>query len=143
MEPLCWPFNVDNRTWSECKKKKHFLIQGVLFPRLLPLQMNWLLKQINLSWFTYWRKKFTSTLLSLSNVSTFLFYPIDFVIDSYNDISIKSDKRSRRWVSDIFLLKGPSTRIPKDWKGFLCNEKNQDCCHEIDPERMIKVSICS
>ena len=31
------------------KKKKHFLIQGVLFPRLLPLQMNWLLKQINLS----------------------------------------------------------------------------------------------
>ena len=50
---------------------------------------------------------------------------VDFVTDTYNDISIKSAERSRRGVSDAFLLKGPLTKNPTDWKGFLCNGQNK------------------
>ena len=50
---------------------------------------------------------------------------VDFVTDTYKQTSIKASERARRGTSESFLLKGPSTRIPKDWKAFLSNGHNK------------------
>ena len=50
---------------------------------------------------------------------------IDFVTDTYPDQSIKACERMHRGTSETFLVKGPSTKLPKDWKGFLSNGKNK------------------
>ena len=50
---------------------------------------------------------------------------IDFVTDSYHPCSIKGLERSRRGSSKTHPVKGPSTKVPRDWKRFLCNEENK------------------
>ena len=50
---------------------------------------------------------------------------VDFVTDSYLPMSIKSIERDRRGKSKAHLLKGPLTKIPRDWKSFLSNEENK------------------
>lgn len=51
---------------------------------------------------------------------------VDFVTDTYYNNSIKSVERKRRGTGDVFLVKGPSTRIPKEWKAFLQNNTNKE-----------------
>ena len=46
------------------------------------------------------------------------------VTDSYHPRSIKRLERSRRGSSQAHLVKGPSPKVPGDWKKFLCNEEN-------------------
>ena len=50
---------------------------------------------------------------------------VDFVTDSYHPRSIKELERSIRGSSQAHLVKGPSTKVPRDWKKFLCNEENK------------------
>ena len=45
--------------------------------------------------------------------------------DSYKENSIKSQERQRRGTSEPFVLEGPSTRRPKDFKVFLMNDSNK------------------
>lgn len=61
-----------------------------------------------------------SVLDSLPNYSI-----IHFVTDTYRDISIKNIERLRRGSGDTFMIKGPSTNIPRNWKSCLCNNKNK------------------
>ncbi len=51
---------------------------------------------------------------------------VDFVTDTYKDQSIKFAEHDRRGTSEPFLIKGPSTKVPKDWKSFLQNSKNKE-----------------
>lgn len=51
---------------------------------------------------------------------------IDFVADTYSDVSIKNIERLRRGCGETFLIKGPKTKIPRDWKKFLSNGKNKE-----------------
>ena len=39
--------------------------------------------------------------------------------------SIKSAERTRRGSSSEYLLRGPKTKLPRDWKGFLHNSENK------------------
>ena len=39
---------------------------------------------------------------------------VDFVTDSYHPLSIKGLERSRRDSSQAHLVKGPSTKVPRD-----------------------------
>jgi hypothetical protein len=50
---------------------------------------------------------------------------VDFITDTYSAESIKASERTRRGQSEKFLLKGPSTKIPKDWKMFLSSGDNK------------------
>ena len=50
---------------------------------------------------------------------------VDFVTDSYHPCSIKGVERSRRGSAKAHLVKGPSTKFPRDWKRFFCNEVNK------------------
>ena len=50
---------------------------------------------------------------------------VDFVTDTYKDSSIKDDERRRRGSSEVLLLKGSATRLPRDWKSFLSNSTNK------------------
>ena len=50
---------------------------------------------------------------------------IDFVTDIYHPNSIKSFERRRRGSSPTFLLSGPKTRTPRDWKSFMSNDENK------------------
>ncbi len=50
---------------------------------------------------------------------------VDFVKDSYFPHSIKGIERSRRGTSQAHLLKGPATKVPRDWKAFLRNDENK------------------
>ena len=50
---------------------------------------------------------------------------VDFLTDSYHPRSIKGVERSRRGSSQAHLVKGPSTKVPRDWKQFLCNEEKK------------------
>ena len=47
-------------------------------------------------------------------------------IDMYVDDSVKNLERKSRGVADKLIVKGPSTRKPKDWKAFLQNEDNKN-----------------
>ena len=50
---------------------------------------------------------------------------IDFVTDTYRDMSIKEAEREHRGASSTHLIKSPLTKIPRDWKKFLRNSKNK------------------
>lgn len=48
-----------------------------------------------------------------------------FSTDCYHDTSIKSQERLRRGVSQQYIVEGPATRKPLDFKLFLANETNK------------------
>ena len=48
-----------------------------------------------------------------------------FSTDSYHPDSIKTQERLRRGCGEQFLLNGPATRKPADFKAFLCNDENK------------------
>lgn len=48
-----------------------------------------------------------------------------FSTDSYHEDSIKAQERLRRGCSDKFLIDGPATRKPKEFKTFLSNDENK------------------
>lgn len=50
---------------------------------------------------------------------------LDFVTDTYKEDSIKSTERKRGGSSETFLITGPRTKIPRDWKAFMCNSENK------------------
>ena len=50
---------------------------------------------------------------------------VDFITDTYRQQSIKSYERARRGMTPKFLLSGPRTKNPRDWKGFMGNDKNK------------------
>ena len=52
---------------------------------------------------------------------------VHFVTDRYLHNSIKSTERSRRGDSEanLFLIGGPSTKLPRDWKLFLSSGENK------------------
>ena len=50
---------------------------------------------------------------------------IIFSTDSYKPDSIKSMERQRRGTSEKLIIKGESTKRPKDWKTFLANDANK------------------
>ena len=50
---------------------------------------------------------------------------VDFVTDSYHPNSIKSFERYRRGSPPTFLLSGPMTKTPREWKSFMSNGKNK------------------
>ena len=45
--------------------------------------------------------------------------------DSYKADSIKAQERLRRGYGETFIVKGPATQKPMDFKHFLANEKNK------------------
>ena len=49
---------------------------------------------------------------------------VHFVTDTYKEDSIKPIERKRPTQS--FLVKGPSARLPRDWKAFLQNKVNKE-----------------
>lgn len=49
-----------------------------------------------------------------------------FSTDSYNADSIKAQERSRRGSSPKYIIGGPSTRKPRDFKLFLTNGENKE-----------------
>ena len=50
---------------------------------------------------------------------------VDFVTDSYHENSIKTFERRRRGITPTFLLAGPKTKTPRDWKSFMSNDDNK------------------
>ena len=50
---------------------------------------------------------------------------VHFSADMYKEFSVKSMERIRRGNSDPFIIKGGNTKVPQDFKGFLCNEENK------------------
>ena len=50
---------------------------------------------------------------------------VHFVTDCYHFHSIKSFERSRRGQSARFCIGGPKTKVPRDFKAFLCNSDNR------------------
>ncbi|XP_041373542.1 uncharacterized protein LOC121386637 [Gigantopelta aegis] len=50
---------------------------------------------------------------------------VDFVSDSYLPLSIKGIERARGCSSEAFLIIGTLTKVPRDWKKFLSNDKNK------------------
>ncbi len=50
---------------------------------------------------------------------------VDFVTDTYQEQSIKNIERDRRGTSQEFLVRGPLTRAPREYKKFLCNSSNK------------------
>ena len=50
---------------------------------------------------------------------------VDFVTDTYREQSIKNIERNRRGTSQEFLVHGPLTRVPREFKTFLCNSSNK------------------
>ena len=50
---------------------------------------------------------------------------VDFVSDSYQPLCIKDVERSRRAMSAPHIVKGSSTKVPRDWKKFLSNAENK------------------
>ena len=49
----------------------------------------------------------------------------DFVTDAFKETSIKNAERSHRGNSKTFLISGPKTRIPRNWKGFPSDNENK------------------
>ena len=50
---------------------------------------------------------------------------VDFVTDSYFPLSIKNIERKRRGSDKAHLIKGPLTKVPRNWKSFLSSEENK------------------
>ena len=40
-------------------------------------------------------------------------------------VLIKTAERKRRGSSETFLITGPKTKVPRDWKAFMCNSDNK------------------
>ena len=51
---------------------------------------------------------------------------VDFVTDLYLKQSIKSTERHKRGTSKAHLIKGPNTKVPRDWKSFMSNDRNME-----------------
>jgi len=51
--------------------------------------------------------------------------PVDFVTDSYHSNGIKEVEQDRRGKGKTFLIKGPKTKVPRDWQKFLLNADNK------------------
>jgi hypothetical protein len=51
--------------------------------------------------------------------------PVHFVTDTYKTNSIKDFERQNRGVSSNCLIGGPKTKLPRDFKSFLCNSENK------------------
>ena len=49
-----------------------------------------------------------------------------FSTDSYHADSIKAQERLRRGVLQQYIVNGPATRKPSDFKLFLANDKNKE-----------------
>ena len=49
-----------------------------------------------------------------------------FLTDRYDEGSIKAQERLRRGISEKFVVDGPATRKPVDWKIFLQNDENKE-----------------
>ena len=47
------------------------------------------------------------------------------MIDCYHENSVKSFERCRRGVAPTFLLSGPKTKTPRNWKLFMYNDENK------------------
>ena len=45
--------------------------------------------------------------------------------DCYHENSVKSFERCRRGVAPTFLLSGPKTKTPRDWKLFMSSDENK------------------
>ena len=50
---------------------------------------------------------------------------VDFVTDSYYPYSVKGLERSRRGSGTVHLIKGSSTKVPRNRKTFLSNDENK------------------
>lgn len=50
---------------------------------------------------------------------------VDFVTDTYQEESIKNIERDPRGTSQEFLVRGPLTRVPREFKKSLCNSFNK------------------
>ena len=50
---------------------------------------------------------------------------VHFVTDSYYPYSVKGLERSRRGSGTVHLIKGSSTKVPRNWKTFLSNDENK------------------
>ena len=50
---------------------------------------------------------------------------VGFVTDRYTPCSIKENERLLRGTSQALLVKGPLTKTPRDWKGFLSNSTSK------------------
>ncbi len=50
---------------------------------------------------------------------------VDFVTNTYHPLSIKTNERQRRGTTNTYLIKGPLTNVPRDWKQFLSNDVNK------------------
>ena len=50
---------------------------------------------------------------------------VHFVTDSYNDNSIKNFERTRRGSTPEYLVGGPKTKLPRNFKSFLLNSENK------------------
>ena len=50
---------------------------------------------------------------------------VDFVTDTYQQHSINHMETDRRGMADKFLVSGPSTKVPGDYKQFLANSENK------------------
>lgn len=48
-----------------------------------------------------------------------------FFTDLYHADSINSQERLHHWISDNFIVDGPATRKPADFKLFLTNDDNK------------------
>jgi hypothetical protein len=49
-----------------------------------------------------------------------------FSTDMYKEYSVKSVERRRRGCGEKLIVRGESTRRPKDWKEFLSNDQNKE-----------------
>ena len=50
---------------------------------------------------------------------------VNFVTDSYHENSIKTFERRHHGITPTFLLSGPKTKTPRDWKSFMSNDDNK------------------
>ena len=50
---------------------------------------------------------------------------VHFPTDNYMEYFIKSLKRTRRGESQAYILRGSSTKLPREWKSFLKNDENK------------------
>jgi hypothetical protein len=50
---------------------------------------------------------------------------VDFVTDGYVKNSVKEFERLRRGQSPNYIIQGPNTKVPRDWKSFLNNGANK------------------
>lgn len=50
---------------------------------------------------------------------------VHFLTDNYKEHSIKSLERMRRGESQVFIVRGSSTKLPREWRSFLRNDDNK------------------